>query len=147
MSLEVILLILRVLAGLTLLLFLVMLFVMIWRDFKRANRQLQATRTTYGQLIGITQINDVYVHTTETFPLLPITTLGRSATNTVVINDNFASSEHARIMLKDGQWWLEDRNSRNGTLLNEELITGSIILSNGDIIGIGSFSYRFELSA
>lgn len=146
MSLDVLLFLLRVLAGMVLLAILGVLFVMIWRDYRSATRQMMATRTTYGKLISLAQLNGTYAQLGETYPLLPITTLGRSATNSIIVPDNFASSEHARIALKEGQWWLEDRNSRNGTLLNEEPITGSTIVTDGDIIGIGSYSYRIELS-
>jgi len=144
-SLDVLLFILRVLAGLVLLAILGTLFIMIWRDYRYATRQMMATRTTYGKLVALAQLDGSYAQTGEAYPLLPITTIGRSATNTVVVPDTFASSEHARIALKDGQWWLEDRASRNGTLLNEEPITGSTIITDGDIIGIGSYSYRIEL--
>ena len=146
MTIETTLFILRALAGLALLLFLGALYLMIWRDFKLTGHQIQSTRTTYGYLIAMAQIDGNYAKTGEKYPLLPITTLGRSATNSVIVDDSFASSEHSRIVLKDGQWWLEDRNSRNGTLLNEEPILGHTILANGDIIGIGSYFYSLELS-
>lgn len=146
MTIETILFILRVLAGLTLLFFLGGLYWIIWRDFKQTGQQIRSTRATYGYLITMAQFDGNYAQTGEKHPLLPITTLGRSATNSVVVNDSFASSEHSRIVLKDGQWWLEDRNSRNGTLLNEEPILGHTILTDGDTIGIGSYFYRLELS-
>jgi hypothetical protein len=145
-NIETSLFILRVLAGLTLLLFLGALYWIIWRDFQQTGQQIQSTRTTYGHLIAMAQFDGNYAQTGEKYPLLPITTLGRSATNSVIVNDSFASSEHSRIVLKDGQWWLEDRNSRNGTLLNEEPILNHTILADGDIIGIGSYFYSFELS-
>lgn len=146
MTIETILFILRLIAGLSLLLFLGALYWIIWRDFKQTGHQLQATRTTYGYLIAMAQFDGNYAQTGEKYPLLPLTTLGRSATNSVIVNDSFASSEHSRIVLKDGQWWLEDRNSRNGTLLNEEPIRGHTILTDGDVVGIGSYFYRLELS-
>ncbi|MCA9893972.1 MAG: FHA domain-containing protein, partial [Anaerolineae bacterium] len=41
--------------------------------------------------------------------------------------------------------WLEDRNSRNGTSLNGERIDGPIIITHGDVVGIGNFGFRLEL--
>jgi pSer/pThr/pTyr-binding forkhead associated (FHA) protein len=76
--------------------------------------------------------------TGEVYPLRPLTSIGRSPTNSIVISDNFASSEHALISLKEGRWWLEDRNSRNGTVLNGEAISSPIIVTDGDIISIGN---------
>ena len=34
------------------------------------------------------------------------------------ISDPYASGEHSLVAWRSGQWWLEDRDSRNGTLLN-----------------------------
>ena len=146
MTIETVLFILRILAGLSLFLFLIALYWIIWRDFKQTGKQLQSSRTTYGFLVAMAKFDGNYAQTGEKYPLLPLTTLGRSATNSVIVNDSFASSEHSRIVLKDGQWWLEDRNSRNGTLLNEEPIMGNTILTDGDVVGIGSYFYRLELS-
>ena len=81
------------------------------------------------------------------YPLHEITTLGRSASNTIVINDDYASAQHARIVLEDGQWWLEDRTSRNGTRLNDVVIDQRARLSDSDVIGIGNFSYRLTLAS
>ena len=85
------------------------------------------------------------VVTGETYPLLPLTSLGRSPTNTVPINDSFASSEHALVAFRNGQWWLEDRRSRNGTLLNDMPVTQPVVITDGDIIGIGKIKFRLEL--
>ena len=57
------------------------------------------------------------------FPLLPVTRIGRAEHNTIVLEDAFVSAEHALLTRREGQWWLEDLNSRNGTLLNDLAIT------------------------
>jgi pSer/pThr/pTyr-binding forkhead associated (FHA) protein len=49
------------------------------------------------------------------------------------------------LALRAGQWWLEDRESRNGTLLNGERLHGPAVVSAGDIIGIGEIELRLEL--
>lgn len=146
MSFELALFFLRLLAGFALLGFLGALYWLIWREFQQTRDRLQSTRTTYGYLVSIAEFDGQYKQIGEKYPLLPITTLGRSATNSIVVGDNFASSEHARIVLENGQWWLEDRDSRNGTLLNEERIQSRIILTDGDVVGIGSFAYKLELN-
>ena len=144
MSSEIIFFILRTLAGLALAGFLLALYILIWRNLKQTQMQMQTTRA-YGYLIEMAESDGQWMPAGARSPLLPITTLGRSASNTIVVNDDFASSEHARIVLQDGHWWLEDCNSRNGTLLNAESIRHRAILADGDVIGIGSFHYRLEL--
>ena len=79
------------------------------------------------------------------FPLLPLTTLGRGPTNTVVLNDSFCSQEHALVAQRAGQWWLEDRNSSNGTRLNGEPVSEPVVVSSGDVIGIGRIDLKVEL--
>ncbi|NDJ62041.1 MAG: FHA domain-containing protein [Chloroflexi bacterium] len=145
MTTEVILLILRVLAGLALLVLLGLLCFALWRDYRSAANEVEARRRVYGQLIRLQKIDGTYTPTGETFPLLPLTSLGRSPTNTIAINNDFASSEHALVALRNGQWWLEDRQSRNGTTVNGIAVSQPIIITDGDIIGIGAAQFRLEL--
>ncbi len=69
--------------------------------------------------------------------------LGRSRDNEVVIPDPFASSEHARIFKKDGQFWLEDLSSSNGTFLNETRVQKPTVLADRDRIRIGGLTLKF----
>ena len=145
MTTEVVLFVLRIISALSLLILLGALFIIIWKDFQSAANQMQANRQSYGHLVALQEIDGSYGVLNESYPLLPLTTLGRSPTNTIVITDTFASSEHALVALRSGQWWLEDRQSRNGTTLNELPISQPVIMTNGDIIGIGQKRYRLEL--
>ena len=146
MSIEVALFLLRLLAGLSLAGFLLALFTVIWRNMKQTEREMQAARTAHGYLISQGANGEQPGSADERFPLHPISTFGRSAGNSIVVNDDFVSAEHARIILERGQWWLEDCDSRNGTRLNGEAIAGRTILTDGDVIGIGNYRYRLEFS-
>lgn len=145
-TLDWVLFALRIASGLCLLAFMSGLFIILWRDYRSAAIQSQINRRSYGQLIALTSIDDTYTPTGEQYPLLPMTSLGRNPTNHIVIQDSFASGEHAQLTLRDGQWWLDDRDSRNGTLLNQEPITTAMIVTDGDIIGIGNVSFQLVLT-
>lgn len=145
MSIEVAVLILRLLAGLSLLAFLIILFAIVWRGMRQLDRQLQAPLVRYGYLTC--QRRDSTDSVAERHQLGAFTTLGRSASNSIVVNDDFASAEHARIVLEDGQWWLEDRRSKNGTRLNSAVIDQRTKLSDGDLIGIAKFTYQLTLES
>lgn len=145
MSIEAAVFLLRLLAGLSLIGFLAVLFLIVWRSMRQVNHQLAAARMVHGYLTVLTSDSRIASDTAERFPLHAITTLGRTASNTIVVNDDYASAQHARIVLEDGQWWLEDRRSRNGTRLNDLAIDQRTILTDSDVIGIGSFSYRLTL--
>lgn len=146
MTLNIILFLLRILSGLFLMGMMGILFVVIWRDYASATVQAEVSRRVYGQLVGLIQTGEVFIPTGEIYPLRPLTSIGRSPTNSIVIPDNFASSEHALISLKEGRWWLEDRNSRNGTILNGDSIQGAIIVTDGDIISIGNTHLKLTFS-
>ena len=145
MSIEVAILFLRALAGLSLLAFLAILFTIVWRSLRTVEGQLEASRTRHGYLTR--QSLDSPGTVSERYPVRAITSLGRSASNSVVVNDDFASGEHARIILEDGQWWLEDRGSKNGTSLNLAAIDQRTKLADGDVIGIGKVSYQLTLES
>jgi pSer/pThr/pTyr-binding forkhead associated (FHA) protein len=69
--------------------------------------------------------------------------VGRDPSSTIPLQGDVAavvSSRHARFLLEDGYWWVEDLSSRNGTFLNGRRITGGgrERLVNGDEISFGS---------
>jgi pSer/pThr/pTyr-binding forkhead associated (FHA) protein len=62
----------------------------------------------------------------------------------VVLEDAFASSQHARIVPQGGVMVLEDLGSTNGTYLNDELLRGPQPLHPGDQIRIGDSRFVFS---
>jgi hypothetical protein len=139
------LLILRCAGSAFLLLFLLTVCVVLWRDYRGAAAQIEASRRTHGRLVQLQDVGGRMVAMQRTYSLLPLTSIGRSPTNTIPIDEPFASSEHALIALRDGTWWLEDRDSRNGTLLNDVPVRQPVIVTDGDMIGIGSLKFRIDL--
>lgn len=137
--------ILRLVSGALLFFMLLALFTVMWRDYRAAAEENEATRRTYGRIEVLHELDGNYAVTGENYPLLPITSLGRAPTNTIRIEDTFASSEHALVALRNGQWWLEDRHSRNGTLLNGIPIDQPVIVTDGDIIGVGHKHFRLDM--
>ena len=79
------------------------------------------------------------------YPLRTVTTIGRSPKNLIVLDNNYTSGQHALITRQRDQWWLEDLQSRNGTLLNEQPLYQRTIIRDGDIITIGQAQLRIEL--
>jgi hypothetical protein len=144
MSLDIILLALRIIAGLLLLIFVLALFLMMWRDYQIIGREVDSRTRRRGRLL-VLRADDVNLKNGSAFPLLPLTSMGRAPTNTIMIDDSFASSEHALITMRGGQWWLEDRGSSNGTLLNGYRIEEPVVVSTGDVIGVGQTELKLEL--
>ncbi len=65
-------------------------------------------------------------------------TLGRAHDSTIVLDDDYASSRHARIYPdRDGQWIVEDLGSTNGTYLDRARLTTPTPIPPGAPIRIG----------
>ncbi len=145
MSINLVLFILRIASALALLAILGGFFWVMWRDFMSATEEAASNRRSHGRLTRLQEIDGKMIELPETFPLLPLTSMGRASTNVVQIEDTFASSNHAVVALRSGRWWLEDRHSTNGTLLNGIPIDQPVIVTDGDIISIGQTHYRLDL--
>ncbi len=127
--------------------FLAALFVLLWRDL-RTVRQVAAAPVVRERPARLCVIQAGEGFTPDqVLPLLSYTTLGRAESNIIVVADPYASAEHAVVAWRGGQWWLEDRDSRNGTLLNNLAIDEPLVIGQGDVIGIGHLQFRFEFAA
>ncbi|WP_043534591.1 FHA domain-containing protein FhaB/FipA [Actinomyces polynesiensis] len=63
--------------------------------------------------------------------------IGRSPSSTLVLDDEYASARHARLSSQEGQWWIEDLGSRNGTFVDDERITEPRVVQPGTTVRIG----------
>ncbi|MBL8812184.1 MAG: sigma 54-interacting transcriptional regulator [Planctomycetaceae bacterium] len=75
-----------------------------------------------------------------------VTTIGRSATNRIVLQDDSCSRNHCEVFFSEGEWKLRDLGSRNGTTLRDRKVTGDVPLHSGDVISIGECRLAFTTS-
>lgn len=73
----------------------------------------------------------------------PEVMIGRSAASAIVIVDARVSRQHARMVLRDGAWLVEDLGARNPTLLNGERMDGITRLQTGDRLQVGDSVVHF----
>lgn len=74
--------------------------------------------------------------------------IGRSPQNAICIPSDTVSRNHALIKLnEDGAFCVFDLGSRNGTLLNDRLVSSPMALQNGDVIQLGEVKIRFVQDA
>lgn len=144
MSLDLILLIVRIAVALILYAFLGTVLIYVLRDIKTTSQRIDEIQRVSGRLIVI-EHQDAAAETGQIYPLRRLTTLGRGPTNTIVLQDSFASVFHAQIIYRSGQWWIEDQHSHNGTSLNDIPLTEAVVLSSGDILSIGHTKLLVEL--
>ena len=76
------------------------------------------------------------------YPLLGPTTIGRAADNTITLPDPMTSRNHARLVIADGKWVVEDLGSANGIIFGGQRVE-RVALSSGDIFEVGGVSFRY----
>ena len=86
----------------------------------------QALVITQGQLAG----------TSIALREAPVT-IGRANDSTLVLADDYASNRHARLVPREGQWYVEDLGSTNGTYLDRTKVTSPMHVPIGMPIRIG----------
>jgi hypothetical protein len=72
--------------------------------------------------------------------------LGRGLDNDVVIEHPRVSRYHAQLRRRDGQWWLIDLGSANGTTVNDQPVSEAV-MQPGDVISLAGFEVHFRLQA
>ncbi|MBV9952342.1 MAG: FHA domain-containing protein [Acidimicrobiia bacterium] len=72
------------------------------------------------------------------FPVADELTVGRAAGCGITVDDTYASQLHARVFRRDGQLFVEDLGSTNGTFLNQAKVNGPAVMSRGDRLQVGN---------
>lgn len=78
------------------------------------------------------------------YALDAVTTVGRDVNNTIALDDPFMSSDHAVLTFRGRTWYVEDRDSTNGTFLNGARVAGVAALGFGDELQVGQLRLRLD---
>ena len=73
--------------------------------------------------------------------------MGRHPNCQIVLDNAAVSRHHAQVVFEGGRYFIEDLNSRNGTFLNEQPITGKVALNHGDRLRICDTTLTFHQRA
>jgi hypothetical protein len=156
-SVEGVLLLLKIL-------FLVLLYLFIWRIVRTASRDLRLPQESFilapgqagatsrreelpdlhsGRLVVVKSpaVDEGREWNLNASPL----TAGRAPQNDIPLEDDeFASARHARVEPRADGVWVEDVGSTNGTYLNGIRLTRPRKLTPGDVLRLGETELRFE---
>ena len=80
----------------------------------------------------------------QRLPLVGDLMVGRGAESAVRFEARNVSRCHARLMVENGTVFVEDLGSRNGTLLNGQLVRGRRKLRDGDVLQVADEILRVE---
>jgi hypothetical protein len=139
--------------------FLVLLYLFIWRIVRTASRDVRLPQESFvltpdgardrradvstGRLV-VLESPALPAHSAIELDSAPLE-IGRSLENEVQLEeDEFASSQHARLTPQRDGGWLEDTGSTNGTFVNGVRLTRARRLEPGDVIRIGESDFRYE---
>lgn len=112
----------------------------LWRDIKRQNELLAAQRIPGLKLTKQVEAGEGSYEFSK-----PDLVVGRDQTCDLILDEKTVSAEHARLSYHHGNWWVEDLQSRNGTLLNLEPLSTSAVVVSGDELQLGQVIIRVEI--
>jgi pSer/pThr/pTyr-binding forkhead associated (FHA) protein len=140
MSVSILMLIARIALTGCLYAFLALILIALWRDVRAAGTPV----STGARALSLRRLRPDGTPE-RAFPLeKEACFIGRSPSVEVSLADETVSVVHARLWRQGGRWWLEDLDSRNGTLLNEIPVTKPAVLCAGDRIRIGRILLEFH---
>jgi FHA domain len=129
------------------LLFLALLYIFLARVVRSLLRDLRAAAREPGASLGRLVVIESPGGDPEqgrSFDLDAITTLGRDVNNAIVVEDPFASADHAVLTYRGRSWYVEDLGSTNGTFVNGRAVASVSPLGFGDELAIGQVRMRLE---
>lgn len=71
-------------------------------------------------------------------------TIGRSSDSGLVIRDDYTSTHHARLMLWDGKWMVQDLDSTNGTFLGGKRVSIPTHVPLNTPVSIGTTTFELR---
>jgi hypothetical protein len=136
-------------------LFLLLLYLFIWRIVRTASRDLRLPQESFvlsqeqaAELVGaakpISTGRLVFPDGRKRGLDSRALSIGRSGQNDIALTDDFASARHARIEPRRDGVWVSDAGSTNGTYVNGSKLSKPHRLKPGDVIRVGSTDLRYE---
>ncbi|MGR2752379.1 FHA domain-containing protein FhaB/FipA [Agromyces arachidis] len=71
-------------------------------------------------------------------------TIGRSSDSAIIIRDDYTSTHHARLMLWNGRWMIQDLDSTNGTYLNGSRVSVPTPIPLGATVKVGATTFELR---
>ena len=113
-----------------------------YKDVKGGGRRRPPVRKkNHGlEVLEVAQESDIKIG--AIIPVRSTISIGRKEENSIVLIDQHASGNHAKLLIKNEVLFIEDLNSTNGTQVNGKKISGRVKLYSNDIIMIGNTKFK-----
>ncbi|AWZ47643.1 hypothetical protein C3495_01750 [Clostridiaceae bacterium 14S0207] len=112
--------------------------IIIYRDIKKPKKRTKPKSTCNFGFEVIDAGGNLNLRQGSIIPIQGQITIGRKQDNLLVLSDQYTSSYHAKVTVKNNCCFIADLNSTNGTFINEARISGEELLKAGDKVKIGS---------
>ncbi len=117
---------------------------LIYLDINDAKRREGSSGSGYAYLKLVNLRRNLKFKMHESYSIKESAYIGRSKRCQVYIDDPYMSKNHARIFLRDGQFYIEDQGSTNGSFLNgRRLPDHPVKLKDSDKLSFGNISFIF----
>lgn len=116
---------------------------MIYLDIRRTSKDKRKPKYDTSYLEVITNINKLYFDVSQSYPLTEdVVIIGRSPDCTISIDDLYMSAQNTQLWFENGEWYIADMGSTNGTYVNgQKMDDEPLILDGGDKIRIGQIEF------
>ncbi|MDD7795645.1 FHA domain-containing protein [Clostridium sp. 'White wine YQ'] len=141
----------KLIAGAFAILFIVILYIIIYYALKIMNKDIRGGNRRRGASKKGQKSYGIEVESSGDNPNLKQGTLihirdtvsiGRRDDNSIILTDSFVSGHHAKLFIRNNNFYVEDLGSTNGTFINGSRIDGSAKLNVNDELKIGSVVFR-----
>lgn len=113
----------------------------LWRDLKI---QREVITTRQGPYLELRLQNGENIAPYQ-YKLSEIT-IGRDPNSDCCLESDKVSVTHARLSFHHNQWWIEDLNSTNGSFLNNDPVSASTVVVDGDHLRCGDVTLSIHLA-
>ncbi|ERK29205.1 FHA domain-containing protein [Clostridium intestinale] len=132
-------------------LFIVILYIIIYyalkimyKDVKGGNR-VKGSSNKEKLAYGLEVVNEGQNSNLKKGSLIHVrntVTIGRKDDNSIILSDTFVSGNHAKLYVRNNEFYLEDLDSTNGTYINNQKLQGRMKLKMNDEIKIGTVVFK-----
>ena len=117
---------------------------MVYFDISETKRARRKMNEGMAQIKYLGKKKDLKYKVCDSYAIREETFVGRAKENDVRISSPFMSAKHARIFFEDGEFYMEDLGSSNGTMLNgKDIGNYTVTLKSGDKIAFGELKFVF----
>lgn len=71
-------------------------------------------------------------------------TIGRASDSDLVVDDEYTSTHHAKLVFINGEWLIQDLDSTNGTLLDGKKVTTPTVVAMNTQVRVGRTSFELR---